>query len=78
MGNTIVAKPASSTPLTFLAFARVMEQAGVPKGVINIVTGPGHTIGEEIVSNEKVNMVSMSGSTETGKEIMKFASRKFH
>ena len=74
MGNTIVAKPASITPLTLLEFARAMEQAGVPKGTINIVTGPGNSIGEEIVSNEKVNMVSMTGSTDTGREIMKFAS----
>lgn len=75
MGNTIVAKPASITPLTLLEFARAMDEAGVPKGAINVVTGPGKGIGEEIVSNEKVNMVSMTGSTDTGKEIMKFASK---
>ena len=75
MGNTIVAKPASITPLTLLEFARAMDQAGVPKGAINVVTGPGKGIGEEIVSNEKVNMVSMTGSTNTGREIMKFASK---
>jgi len=74
MGNTVVAKPASMTPLTLLEFAKAMEEAGVPKGVVNIVTGPGSTIGEEMVKNEKVNMVSMTGSTNTGKEIMKFAS----
>jgi len=75
MGNTIVAKPASITPLTLLEFGRAMDRAGVPKGAINIVTGPGKGIGEEIVSNVKVNMVSMTGSTDTGKEIMKFASK---
>ena len=74
MGNTVVAKPASVTPLTLLEFARAMKEAGVPDGVINIVTGPGSTTGKEIVSNKKVNMVSMTGSTNTGKEIMKFAS----
>jgi betaine-aldehyde dehydrogenase len=74
MGNTVVAKPASVTPLTLLEFARAMKEAGVPNGVINIVTGPGKTTGKEIVSNKKVNMVSMTGSTDTGKEIMKFAS----
>jgi len=74
MGNTVIAKPASVTPLTLLEFARAMKEAGVPKGAINIVTGPGSTTGKEIVSNKKVNMVSMTGSTATGKEIMKFAS----
>lgn len=74
MGNTVVAKPASVTPLTLLEFARAMKEAGVPKGAVNIVTGPGSTTGKEIVSNKKVNMVSMTGSTDTGKEIMKFAS----
>jgi betaine-aldehyde dehydrogenase len=74
MGNTVIAKPASVTPLTLLEFARAMKEAGVPNGAINIVTGPGSTTGKEIVSNKKVNMVSMTGSTDTGKEIMKFAS----
>ncbi len=74
MGNTVVAKPASVTPLTLLEFAKIMERVGIPKGVVNIVTGPGKTVGEEVVRNDKVNMVSMTGSTETGKEIMKIAS----
>jgi len=74
MGNTVVAKPASFTPLSLLEFAKVTEKAGVPKGVVNIVTGPGSTVGEEIVKSGKVDMVSMTGSTETGKEVMKMAS----
>lgn len=74
MGNTVVAKPASYTPLTLLEFVKVMEKAGVPKGVVNIVTGPGNTLGKEIVRNKKVNMVSMTGSTETGKKVMEIAS----
>lgn len=74
MGNTVIAKPATATPITLLEFARIMEQAGVPKGAFNIVTGPGSTVGKEIVKSEKVNMVTMTGSTTTGKEIMKMAS----
>jgi betaine-aldehyde dehydrogenase len=74
MGNTVVAKPATVTPLTLLEFAKIMEKAGVPKGVINIVTGSGSTVGGEMVKSEKVNMVTMTGSTATGKEVMKMAS----
>jgi len=73
-GNTVIAKPASVTPLTLLEFARLMEQAGLPKGVLNVITGPGGSVGEEIVRSEKVNMVTLTGSTETGKRIMRMAS----
>ncbi len=75
MGNTVVVKPASQTPLTLLEFANILQEAGVPKGVVNIVTGPGKTVGEELVKNPKVDMVTMTGSTETGKNIMELASK---
>lgn len=74
MGNTVVLKPATSTPLSLLEFVRAIEGEGIPRGVVNVVTGPGSAIGEEMVTNPKVDMVSMTGSTETGKKIMSMAS----
>lgn len=74
MGNTVVVKPASSTPLSLLEFVKVIEGVGVPRGVVNVVTGPGGTVGEEMIRNEKVDMVSMTGSTDTGKNVMSMAS----
>jgi betaine-aldehyde dehydrogenase len=73
-GNTLVIKPASYTPLTMLEFARLAEKAGVPKGVLNVVTGSGEVIGSELVSSEKVDMVALTGDTSTGREIMAAAS----
>lgn len=74
MGNTVVAKPATVTPLSLIEFVKIIEKVGVPKGVINVVTGPGSTVGEELVQNKNVNMVTMTGSTDTGKKVMSMAS----
>ncbi len=74
-GNTVVMKPASLTPLTTLELARLAEKAGLPKGVLNVVTGPGHRVGPVLVGSPKVDMVSLTGDTETGRQIMKEASR---
>lgn len=73
-GNTLVIKPASYTPLTLLEFTKLVERAGIPKGVFNVVTGPGAVIGEELASNSKVDMVALTGDTNTGKKIMQLAS----
>ena len=73
-GNTIVIKPASYTPLTLIEFAKLVDKAGIPKGVFNVVTGPGETVGEELASNNKVDMIAMTGNTATGKRIMQLAS----
>jgi betaine-aldehyde dehydrogenase len=70
-GNTVVLKPASLTPLTTIELAKISEQAGLPTGTLNVLTGPGAVIGEEIASSDKVDMVSLTGDTATGKEIMK-------
>ncbi|HEX5466947.1 MAG TPA: aldehyde dehydrogenase family protein [Candidatus Limnocylindrales bacterium] len=67
-GNTVVLKPASSTPLTALLFADVCRQADLPPGVVNIVTGPGQ-IGLALVSHPDVDKVAFTGSTAVGKEI---------
>jgi succinate-semialdehyde dehydrogenase/glutarate-semialdehyde dehydrogenase len=65
-GCTVVAKPASATPLTALAFAKLGEEAGLPKGVLNVVTGSAREIGEALTSSSKVRKVSFTGSTEVG------------
>jgi betaine-aldehyde dehydrogenase len=73
-GNTLVLKPASLTPLTLLEFARLAEAVGLPAGVLNVVTGPGETIGAELASSKKVDMVVLTGDTATGRKIMQMAS----
>jgi 1-pyrroline-5-carboxylate dehydrogenase len=65
-GNTVVLKPASDTPLMAVEFARLLIQAGLPPGVLNVVTGPGGTIGEEFVANPKVAGMVFTGSYEVG------------
>ena len=68
MGNTVVLKPAEYTPLTALLFAGICAQAGVPKGVINIVTGDGR-VGEMIVAHDGIDKIAFTGSTEVGRKI---------
>jgi len=74
-GNTIVIKPASHTPLTLLEFTKLVEKAGIPKGVFNVVTGPGKIVGEELAINSKVDMVALTGDVSTGKRIMELAAK---
>ena len=69
-GNTVVLKPAETTPLTALLFADVLRQAQVPPGVVNIVTGDGRA-GSELVKHPDVDKVAFTGSTEVGKEIQR-------
>jgi aldehyde dehydrogenase (NAD+) len=69
-GNTVVLKPAETTPLTALLFCDVLRQAEVPPGVVNIITGDGRA-GAEIVKHPQVDKVAFTGSTEVGKEIQK-------
>ncbi|MBI2675159.1 MAG: aldehyde dehydrogenase family protein [Candidatus Aenigmarchaeota archaeon] len=73
-GNTLVVKPASYTPLTLLEFAKLAAKAGVPKGALNVVTGPGGVIGSEIAMSRKVDMIALTGDTETGKRVVQMAS----
>jgi betaine-aldehyde dehydrogenase len=74
-GNTIVLKPAEITPLTALAFAEACAEAGIPDGVVNVVTGLGRVAGEALISHPDVDMVSFTGSTPVGKRIAELASR---
>jgi len=69
-GCTMVLKPASATPLSALALAVLAEQAGVPPGVFNVVTGSASAIGGELTSNPLVRKVSFTGSTEIGKKLI--------
>lgn len=65
-GNTVVFKPASYTPLLGLKFVEIFEEAGLPAGVLNIVTGPGGAAGDALVEHPLVRVISFTGSTETG------------
>ena len=70
VGCTAVVKPASETPLTALALAELAHQAGIPKGVLNVITGKASVIGAELTSNPAVKMLTFTGSTEIGKVLM--------
>ena len=74
VGNTVVLKPASYTPLTSLELGRAFQDAGLPAGALNIITGPGAEVGDELTRNPKVDMVSLTGDTATGRKIMEGAS----
>ena len=74
MGNTCVLKPASNTPLTALKLAEILDDTELPKGVVNVITGGGSTVGEELASNPGVDKVAFTGSTVVGRRIMQLAS----
>jgi betaine-aldehyde dehydrogenase len=73
-GNTVVLKPASRTPLTALRLGQLALEAGVPPGVLNVVTGPGDRVGAAIAAHPGVDLVSLTGDSETGKRIMALAA----
>ncbi|MCP3942678.1 MAG: aldehyde dehydrogenase family protein [Desulfobacteraceae bacterium] len=74
MGNTIVLKPATQTPLSALLIAQAAKAAGIPDGVINIIPGRGHEIGKILCTHPFVDKISFTGSTKIGKTIMKMAA----
>jgi betaine-aldehyde dehydrogenase len=74
MGNTLVLKPASQTPMTALRLGELALQAGVPAGVLNVVTGAGSLAGEALVRHPLVAKVSFTGSTAVGTQVMKLAA----
>lgn len=75
-GNTVVLKPASQTPLSSLFIAELLEKAGLPKGALNVITGSGRLIGDQLVTSEKVSMVTFTGSPEVGIGIRNKAGMK--
>ena len=76
-GNTVVLKPASTTPLTALIVAELLHEAGLPSGVLNVVTGTGARIGDALVGHADVRRVAFTGETETGRRIMEIAGPQF-
>jgi succinate-semialdehyde dehydrogenase/glutarate-semialdehyde dehydrogenase len=76
-GNTIVIKPANTTPLATLRVAELMQEAELPPGVVNVVTGPGKEVGEALAVHPDVRRVALTGSTQTGRRIMEIAAPKF-
>ena len=73
-GNAIVLKPASDTPLNAMELARIADEIGFPPGVVNIIAGPGGSIGEVMTTSPLVDKVAFTGSTEVGRDIMAKAS----
>jgi len=74
-GNTFVLKPASDTPVSALIIAECFEKAGLPKGVLNVIPGSGAVVGDQLVNDHRIRMVTFTGSTDVGMQIAKQASR---
>ncbi|HEV2405056.1 MAG TPA: aldehyde dehydrogenase family protein, partial [Ktedonobacterales bacterium] len=74
-GNTVVLKPASDTPLSAANLVEVLIEAGVPSGVLNFITGPGGSLGDALVTDPRVAMISLTGSTEVGKHVAELCGR---
>ncbi|MGI9021892.1 MAG: aldehyde dehydrogenase family protein [Acidimicrobiales bacterium] len=75
-GNTVVAKAPSEAPIPLVLFGRVFEEAGLPPGVLNVITGRGSEIGDALASHEDVSMISFTGSTAAGRSIAAAAGPK--
>ncbi|TMP96881.1 MAG: aldehyde dehydrogenase, partial [Thaumarchaeota archaeon] len=75
VGDTVVAKPASFTPLTLLKLAEIAKASGLPDGVFNVVTGAGEEVGEEIARSPDIRLIALTGSTETGGRVMELAAK---
>src|SRR5579871_1081946 len=69
-GNTVIIKPASQTPLTALALAEIAAEIGLPPGVLNVITGPGSTVGQMLVAHPGIDKIAFTGDTSTGRQIM--------
>jgi len=76
-GNTVVFKPATLTPLSALNFVKILEEAGIPRGVVNLVTGGGGDVGNALLVNDAVRIVSFTGSTDVGRVVSAQAAPSF-
>jgi len=76
-GCPIIIKPASTTPLTTMKIIGLLNEAGLPPGVLQCVTGPGGTLGNELISHPDVRRVALTGSSQTGERVMQVAGPKF-
>jgi acyl-CoA reductase-like NAD-dependent aldehyde dehydrogenase len=74
-GNAVILKPASDTPLLSLKMAELLAEAGLPAGVLNVITGPGGTLGDALAGHKQVNMISLTGSTEVGRHVAEICGR---
>jgi acyl-CoA reductase-like NAD-dependent aldehyde dehydrogenase len=74
-GNTVVFKPASDTPLQALELVRILHEAGLPEGVVNVVLGPGGSVGEAIIDHPEVKLISFTGSTAAGQQVAMQATK---
>ena len=75
-GNTAVLKPASDTPLCATRLVETFEKAGIPRGVLNLVTGPGETVGMSLIRDKRVRVISFTGHRDTGAQILREAGLK--
>ena len=74
-GNTVVVKPSSQALLSMLLLAEVFQEAGFPAGVVNVVTGPGGEVGDLLVQSRDVDIVALTGGTETGRKLMEKSAK---
>src|SRR3546814_21064246 len=75
MGNTVVVKPAPQDPLAITVFGEILDEAGFPPGVVNVVTGSSPEVGQALVASPHVELVSFTGSTPVGRAIGEAAGR---
>src|SRR6266849_3636250 len=75
LGNTIVFKPATYTPMLAVRLVEILEEAGLPKGVLNLVLGPGGALGDHLVQHTSIDLISFTGSSDTGAHISEIAGR---
>ncbi len=73
-GNTAVMKPAQLTPLTAIHLARILEEAGIPAGVVNLILGPGNRVGQALADSPDVDLVSLTGGLDAGRALMRGAA----
>src|SRR5207253_3041184 len=73
-GNTVIFKPATLTPLSALNFVKILDEAGVPRGVVNLVTGGGGEVGSAMIVSDDVRIVSFTGSTDVGRTVSRSAT----
>jgi aldehyde dehydrogenase (NAD+) len=73
-GNTVILKPASQTPLTAIALGEIAVEVGLPPGVLNVITGPGSSVGQALVEHPGIDKIAFTGDTSTGKAIMRSAA----
>lgn len=74
-GNAVILKPASDTPLLALKLAALLQEAGLPDGVLNVITGPGGTLGDALASHQRIKKISLTGSTIVGRHVAEICGR---